>query len=175
MKMKFGAVISSILVVVCMATLAAAPKQQPTPVERDPLFFVHTAADVANNVRHESLDGYFAVFVNARNWAAGLKDGDLGLFLKGQEPKPDRGAVCFFSGDKNAVVCVYFDGDTAYGAVAVRAGASGKIQADDVSKAYRNLSKDMLKKSDARLRFEKGDVATDDGIMLPAYQVTAVP
>jgi hypothetical protein len=40
-----------------------------------------------------------------------------------------------FTARKDAAVCTYFDGDVPYGVAAVRAEASGKIEARDISTA----------------------------------------
>jgi hypothetical protein len=142
-----------------------------TPEKKVPLVFVKIAADVARNVQPQSLIGYLAIYIDSKAWDSGLKDSDLGPFLKVKEAKPDRSAVCFFSDTKDAATCVYFDGDTAFGVTAVKAGASGKIEAADVANAYKPVSKDMLKKGEQELRFEPGDANTDDGYPLPAFQV----
>jgi hypothetical protein len=160
-------------------TLAAAQNQpaakpgaeKPTPEKKDPLFFVKIAAAVAGNVQQASLNGFLGLYVDSQNWASGLKDSDLGPFLKAQEAKPGRSAACLFSNNKDVAVCVYFDSDTPFGVAAVKAGASGKIEASDVSAAYQAISKEMLKKGEQELRFEPGDAATDDGVSLPAFQL----
>jgi hypothetical protein len=141
----------------------------------DSLAFVQTAADVANNLRHESLNNYLGIYIDAKNWPAGLKDGDLAPFLKSQPAKPDRSAACLFSAAKDTAVCVYFDGEKAYGAVAVHANASGKIEDKEVDAGYKIVTKELLEKSPAKLHFEQSDVATDEGVPLPAYQVTVMP
>jgi hypothetical protein len=174
--MKFRCSIPIFLAGACLATLAIA-QNPPTP-EKDkkaPLVFVETAADVANNLHHGSLANYLGIYIDATNWAAGLKDSDLGPFLKAQEAKPNRSAACLFSGAKDAAVCVYFDGDKAYGATAVHAGANGKIEDKDVVAAYKTVTKEMLEKGGAKLRFDESPVNTDDGVALPGYQITVVP
>ncbi len=156
-----------------MASLAAAqdPLSQAAQ-KKEPLTFVKIAADVARNVQPQSLNGYLALYIDSQAWASGLKDSDLGPFLKVKEAKPDRSAACLFSSAKDVAICVYFDGDTAFGVAAVKAGASGKIEPSDVPAAYKPVTKDMLKKGEQELRFEPGEAATDDGQPLPAFQVS---
>jgi hypothetical protein len=157
-----------------LAVLAGAGTSQNTE-SKDPLYLATIAADVAGNVQSKSLNGFLAIYVDPKNWAAGLKDSDLGPFLKVKEAKAGRSATCLFSDAKDAVICVYFDGDTAFGVAAVTAGASGKIEDKDIAAAYKTVSKEMLKKSDAVLTFTPGDVSTDDGTPLPGFQIASTP
>lgn len=174
--MKFRSSVSFFLAGACLAALAIAQNPPaPDKDKKDPLVFVETAAAVANNLHHGSLANYLGIYIDATNWASGLKDGDLGPFLKAQEAKPNRSAACLFSSAKDAAVCVYFDGDKAYGAAAVHAGANGKIEDKDIAAAYKTVTKEMLEKGGAKLRFEEGDVNTDDGVPLPSYVITVVP
>lgn len=172
MKSKVLATIVFSLAVVAGLTA----QDRPGNPESDPLFFVKTAANVANNVQHETVEGSIGLYISDQNWAAGLKDGDLGPFLKVKEGKPGRSAACLFAQDKGSAVCVYFDGNTPFGVAAVKAGASGKIDPGDVSGAYKTVSKDALKKASDELTFTHTDVGTDDGQPLPAFIVgTAKP
>ena len=174
--MKFRTTIALILAGACLAALAVAQNAPAADKDKkDPLVFVQTAADVAGNLGHESLNNYLGIFIDPKNWAAGLKDGDLGPFLKAQEAKPDRSAACLFSSSKDAAICVYFNGDKAYGVSAVHAGNSGKIEDKDVTAAYKAVTKDLLEKTSAKLRFDESGVNTDDGVALPGYQITVIP
>jgi hypothetical protein len=178
--MKFRTTISLLLAGAFLAGLATA--QNPPAADKskdsakmDSLAFVQTAADVAGNLHHGSLDNYLGIYIDAKTWPDGLKDGDLGPFLKGQEAKPDRSAACLFSSAKDAAVCVYFDGEKAYGAASVHAGSSGKIEDKDVASAYKIVTKELLEKASAKLRFEATEVNADDGAALPAFQITVMP
>lgn len=157
-----------------LMTLAAAAQNKPsqTAEKKDPLYFVKIAADVAGNVQPQSLNGFLAVYIDPPTWASGLKDGDLGKFLKLQEGKPGRSAACLFSDAKDVGVCVFFDGDTAFGVAAAKAAAGNALQDKDVASAFKTVSKEMLKKGDKELHFEPGEAATDDGAPLPAFAVT---
>ena len=154
-----------------MATAALA-QNQPQQKKEEPLSFVKIAADVALNVQPDTVNGSLGIYISEQNWASGLKDGDLGPFLKVKEAKADRSAVCFFPEQKDAVVCVYFDGNTPFGVTAVKAGSSGKIEAGDVAPTYKPVSKDMLKKRSEELSFTAGGVTADDGQDLPAFAVS---
>jgi len=181
--MKFRTVISLVFVGACLAALATA-QNAPAPdksdkskdiAKMDPLAFVQTAADVAGNLRHGSLANYLGVYVDAKSWPDGVSDGDLGPFLKTQEAKPGRSAACLFSSAKDAAVCVYFDGDKAYGATSVHAGSSGRIEDKDIAAAYKAVTKELLEKSGPKLRFEATEVNADNGAALPAFQITVMP
>ena len=147
--------------------------EKPAPEKKDPLFFVKIAGDVAGNVQSQSLNGYLAIYIDEKDWSEGLKDSDLGPFLKAKEAKPGRSAACFFSSGKDAATCVYFDGDSPFGVAAVKAGASGQIQPADITTAYKAVTKEMLKKGSADLDFSPTDLSTDDGTPLSAFGVTS--
>jgi hypothetical protein len=151
--------------------MAALAQNQPQQKKEEPLSFVKIAADVASNVQHDTVNGSLGIYISSQNWDAGLKDGDLGPFLKVKEAKADRSAVCFFTNQKDAAVCVYFDGNTPFGVTAVKAGSSGKIEAADVAPTYKAVTKEMLKKGTEELSFSEGEISTDDGQSLPAFLV----
>src|SRR5258708_28760442 len=112
------------------------------------------------------------MYLEPEKWEAGLKDSDLGPFLKLKEQKPGRSAVCFFPQSKNAAIVVYFDGGTAFGMTAVKAGASGKIEASDISAGYKAVTKKMLKTTGQELHFNQVQINLDDGTPLIAYVTT---
>lgn len=162
------------LIVIAGAWAAASGLQKPADQEKkDPLEFVKVAADVAGNVQPETVKGTLAVYVSEENWAAGLKDGDLGPFLKVKSAKSGRSAVLFFNEKKDAAVCVFFDGDTPFAVAPVKAGSTGVIKDSDVAAALKPIAKEMLKKGSEELTFTRGDVTTDAGDPLPAYAVAA--
>lgn len=153
-------------------SLPAVAQSQSTPEKPDPLFFVKIAADIAGNVQHDSLDGYMGIYLSEQNWPDGIKDSDLGPFLalKDVAAKPGRSAAFFFSSNKDAGICVYFDGKSPFGVVAVK-GSGGSIQASDISSAYKAVSKEMLKKGDQEWHFNESEINADDGAALPAFQI----
>src|SRR5450432_3975443 len=149
----------------------AVAQNQASPGKSDPLSLIQIAVNVATNA-HQDLDGHLAIYVDPEKWTAGLKDGDLGPFLKLKEQKPGRSAVCIVSSSKDSAIAVYFDGDTAFGMTAVKAGASGKIDASDISAGYKAITKEMLADAGQKFHFEPIDLNTDDGEPLPAYVIT---
>lgn len=167
---------SKMLAFILLAVVSAAAqgaKSQTNQGKQDPLFFVKSAAAIAGVVQHEIVDGSLGIYIAEENWKAGLNDGDLGPFLKVKEGKAGRSAACLFSQDKNSAVCVYFDGSSPFGVTAAKAGAGGKIEAADVSAAFKPVSKEMLGKGAEELTFTPGPVATDDGQELPAFAIAA--
>jgi hypothetical protein len=156
--------VGSVILAVALVAAGAAQNQpnQGKSEKKGPLFFAKIAADIAVNVQHKSINGFLAIYVDEQDWAAGLKDGDLGPFLKVKEAKPGRSAVFIFSQEKDAAVCVYFDGDSAF-AVSV---LGGKIEPVAVTK-------EMLKKGAEELKFSESSINTDDGQPLPAFLVAA--
>lgn len=172
--MKFRTAISLMLTGVLGSALALA-QIQLTPEKGDALAFVKAAVDVAGNVQQQSLENFFAIYVDEQHWASAAKDGDLGPFfkLKQASPKPGRSGVCFFSEAKDTATCVYFDDKTAFGVVSVKAANGSAIPADSVAAAYKPVTKDMLEKSDKQWQYTilEGFTA-DDGVALTAYHVT---
>jgi hypothetical protein len=146
-------------------------QNKPDAEKKDPRFFVKIAANVASNAQPQDLTGFLAIYVDSQSWASGLKDGDLGPFLKLKEGKPDRRAVFFFPPSKETGICVFFDGDSPFGVTAAKAGSGGKIEAADISTAYKAVSKEMLKESGQQFQFNEGQIATDDGQPLAAFEV----
>jgi hypothetical protein len=179
MKSRMTPPILAVLFTVTLAVAQNKPApatpgaEKPGAEKKDPLFFVQIAADVAGNVQTSSLNGFIVVYVDSQNWGSGLKDGDLGPFMKAKEEKPGRSAACLFSGAKDVAICVYFDGDKPFGVAAVKADTTGKIDAGAVSAAYKNISPEMLKKSDRPWSFEQGNVNADDGQELPAFTISS--
>ena len=174
MKLKVLAFVVLAGALVAAASVQNEPKQEKDKSTKsdknDPLSFIKVAADVAGNVQHETVNNSLGLYIDQGNWGSGLQDNDLGPFLKLKEAKPGRSAACLFSQAKDSAVCVYFDGQSPFGVVAVKAGASGSIEAGAVSAAYKAVSKEMLKHT-AELNFTPTNLATDDGQPLPAFVV----
>ena len=152
--------------------LSATAVPQTSEAETAPQFFVEIAADIAGNVQPADFTKYVGIYVGEKIWADAAKDSDLGPFLKSQTAKPGRSAALLFSADKNAAVCVFFDGRAPYGVIAVR--GEGGIKPADIAAGYKTVSKDMLKKSGPKLRFTpQSGINTDDGVELTAFVISA--
>jgi hypothetical protein len=169
MKFKMTALLA---LVTCLVSEFAIAQNQASTEKSDPLVLVQIAANLAGNSQHQNLDGYIAIYVDAEKWEAGLKDGDLGPFLKVKDKKAGRSAVFFFSQSKDTAIVVYFDGGTAFGMTAVKASASGKIEASDISAGYEAVTEEMLKANGQKFHFEAAPINTDDGESLTAYVIT---
>lgn len=169
--MKFKMFTPLIAAALLLSGLAAA-QNKPDAEKKDPLSLVKTATNVVSNLQHQDLNEFLAIYVDQESWAAALKDNDLGPFLKLKETKPGRSAVLFFSPDKNIAMSVFFDGDSAFGMTAAKA-KNGKIEASDISSAYKPVSKDMLKETGQEFQFTKGDISTDDGQPLTGFQISS--
>lgn len=170
MKYRTPASLVLILAATFIPSLALA-QNQPAADAADPLSFVKTATDIAGNVQHDSLVGRLAIYISEKNWAEGLKDGDLGPFLKIKDAKAGRSAACIFTNEKDAAICVYFDGKDPFGVVAAKTSAGAAFKPEDISVAYKPVSKDMLKKGDQQFDFNNIELNTDDGTALPAFQI----
>jgi len=173
---------SKMLFFILLAAFSAAAQGAPNQTKQDkqdkqekkaPLFFVKRAVEITSVVQREIVNGSLGIYIADENWAAGLRDSDLGPFLTVKEGKADRSAACLFTQDKDAAVCVYFDGNSPFGVVAAKAGASGRIEAADVSAAFKPVSKDMLGKDADELTFTPNPASTDDGQELPAFAIAA--
>lgn len=172
MKLK---VIAPFLAAAFLAGLAAAQSKtgadKKDAVPKDPLPLVKLASNVASNIQDRNLNSFLGLYIDSQSWASGLKDSDLGPFLKLKEPQADRSAVLFFSPEKDTAVIVFFDGGSVTGVASAKA-KSGKIEAGDMS-AVKPVTKEMLKDSRQDLQFNKIDLTTDDGDALTGFQVTS--
>ncbi|MGZ4854952.1 MAG: hypothetical protein ACXV7C_00870 [Candidatus Angelobacter sp.] len=169
--MKFR-MIAPLLAAALLVSGIATAQSKPEAEKKDPLPLVRIASNVARNIQDRNLNGFLVIYIDSQSWASGLKDGDLGPFLKLKEAKSGRSAVLFFSPEKDIAIGVFFDGDSAFGAASVKA-KNGKIDANDISAAYKPISKEMLKDAGQDLQFDKGDVSTDDGQPVTAFQISA--
>jgi len=172
MGMKLRLVIPLIVGTLLISGLGLA-QSKPDAVKKDARYFAKIAANVASNVQHRELDGFLAIYVDSQGWASGLKDGDLGPFLKLKEEKPGRCAILFFSPTKDAAISVFFDGDSPFGVTAATSGSSGQFDPGDIASAYKTVSKEMLKETGQEFQFKEVNVATDEGHPLVAFQVSS--
>jgi tetratricopeptide (TPR) repeat protein len=139
---------------------------------KDARYLVKIAAHIASNVQLRDLNGFVAVYVASQSRTSGLKDDDLALFLKLKEKKTGRCVVLFVAPTKDAAISVFFDGDSPFGVTAAKAASSGKLEAGDISAAYKPVSNDMLKETGQEFQFNESQVATDEGSPLVAFEVS---
>ncbi len=160
--------------ILLLASLAVA-QDQSSKKEDVGLRYAQMAVNVASTVQHQDLAGYFAIFVDDKQWTSLLKDKDIGPFLKLKDQKADRRAVIIASilDEKAPRVAVYFDGATATDMAGYTPGPEAKISADSL----KPVPKDAAKASDAAKGWKLAPVegiASDDGEALPAYQISKV-
>jgi|SRR5215471_2381363 len=152
----------------------AQSQSQATAAKSDPLSLVETAVNIAANTQQLNFEQYLAIYVGPENWDAAAKDGDLGPFLKLKEKKPSQSAIVFLPRNANTpapIVCVYFDGDKAFGVTAAKAKDGGNIAASDIADAYKPVTKAMTENKGREFQFVAGEVRTDDDAPLPAYAI----
>jgi len=144
MKLRMATLV---LIALFVSSLTQA-QNQASPAKSDPQSLIQIAVTVTSNAQHQSADGYVAIYIEPEKWPAGLKDSDLGPFLKLKEAKPGRSAVCLFSPSKDVAISVYFDDGAAFGITSAKANASGKIEASDITAGYK--AADYFKKYPGR-------------------------
>ena len=160
----------AIFALIALATLAQGqtPSGKPdkTNDEKTQLWFAQTAAVIAINTQHLDLNGYAVAYIDHTMWAPLLKDKDAGPFLKLKDAKPGRKLVMLISNPDKAVVGVFFDDATPTGMVVLKPGE--KLAADSL----KEIPKDALKETGQTLRFENGELASDDGDPIPAFSIS---
>lgn len=141
--------------------------------EAEALPFLRVTAVIADHLRHRSLNNYLGLYVSAQNWQAARTDRRVGPFLqvKYAKPKAGRSVACLFSSDWDIALCAYFDGDAPFGVATIKIGVSGHIDPYRVASSYEGVSTKLLKKSDQNLEFLPIEASTDDGRMLPAFEL----
>ena len=169
-------ILSGIIVAVLISGFAGAQSTNAEKKDNDnkvSLSLINTAANVFANTQQASLNDFFAAFVDSKTWDSALKDSDLGPFLKLKEKKQARSVVFFIAPKGTLIAAVFFDGNSAFGVTWTNIG-DGKIESNALSAKYQPVSNEMLKDSGQRLQFTQGDISTDDGDSIPAYQITSI-
>ncbi|HET6842094.1 MAG TPA: hypothetical protein VFK06_10460 [Candidatus Angelobacter sp.] len=168
--MKFKFLTLLVLAALSLSGLAQA-QSQTHPESNSPLSLVKTAGTVAVNTQHADLEHFLAIYVDPSNWKSGLGDKDLGPFLKLKEGKPGRSAVLFFTQNMDYAICVYFDGEAAFGVTAAKAGSGGTIEASSISAGYKAVSKEMLQPAGKNYDFSEMEINMDNGDPISAWQI----
>ncbi|MGD0738676.1 MAG: hypothetical protein ABR957_03705 [Terracidiphilus sp.] len=139
--------------------------------DKDALKFVRIAADVASNVQTRSIDGYFAIYISPQNWTSASADGDLGPFIQAQEAGAARSMACLFSAIKNNAVCVYFEGERAYGLTALRSDPNQPFTSAAVAASYKPITRELLKKAPGKIAFSPVNIKLDNGQAVDGFLV----
>lgn len=132
---------------------------------------VATALDIAANLRDQSLDGYVAIYIDDQTWPTALKDGDLGPFVKLNPAKPNRRAIILTSSKTKPTICVFFDGNTAFGVAATGGMGGGEAATAEIAAGYKPVTSDLLTKRIHNPMLIPGEVSADDGTRLTTYQI----
>lgn len=123
--------------------------------------------------RAESLNGYLLVVCKASDWKALEKDADLGPFLKYKKGAGNLDLIVAMPEDaKNgSTYGVYFQGNKPIGFAEIKTGQGEKISQDSLAKAYVSLTEDSDQGAAGQIRFEAGQVYSDDDKPIPTLKV----
>ncbi len=161
---------TSCLAIALLLTSLAVGQSSKEPLG---LHYAQMAVNVVSTVQHKDMAGYFAIFVDDKQWTSLLKDKDIGPFLKLKEQKADRRAILIVSllDEKAPRVAVYFDGAAATEMAGYTPSPEAKISADLLKPVPKDAAKDNDAAKNWKLAPIEG-VASDDGEALPAFQIS---
>jgi hypothetical protein len=132
-----------------------------------------TATNIAANTLHKNMSGYWAIYIDEKNWARLSHDSDFGPVLKLKKAKAGRSMMLVMpAGDNWAQrVAVYFEGMDAEDMVVV----SPDSETGPQPSAVKPVPKEALREIDAEqgLLFTRGEVNSDDDVLVVAYQITS--
>jgi hypothetical protein len=160
-----------VAIVLLIAVAGLAQNQTPGSskaninAEQTPLWFAKTAAVIAINTQHLDLNGYAAAYIDQTLWGPLLKDKDAGPFLKLKEAKPGRKLVMLISNPDQVTVGMFFDEAKPTSVAVLKPGENAPVE------VLKELPKDVLKDPGQTLTFENGDLASDDGQAVPAFNI----
>ena len=161
------------LIVAFLLTAALLAQGQTSKEDSVILNLARTAANVAANTLHRNISGYMAVYVDEKSWEKLSKDSDLGPVLKLKEAKAGRSMMLVMSSSDNTAprVAVYFEGMDARELVIVSPQPETTVE----PLAVKPVPKEALREVDAEqgLLFARGEVNSDDGDPVVAYQITS--
>jgi len=131
------------------------------------------AVIVIKRKRTESLNGYLLIVCKAPGWKALEKDSDLGPFLKYKKPASNLDAIVAMPSDpkEGSTYGIYFQDNRPIGFVEIKTGQGEKITQDNVAKAYVLVTEDSEQGTATQIRFEIGQVYSDDNQPIPTLTV----
>jgi hypothetical protein len=122
-------------------------------------------------VQSESIDGYFAIYISPQNWISASADGDLGPFAAAQEASPSHSMACLFTPIKNNAVCVYFEGERAYGLTALRSDPNHPFTSAAAAASYKPITRELLKKAPGKIAFSPVNIKLDNGQSVDGFLI----
>ncbi len=131
--------------------------------EYSAISYMRIAAQVARNLDRPTLDDYYGWTISAGSWHESLNDALFGPFLAAQEESPTHTMSCIIKQfTNNDVVCVYFNGQSAYGYAALKGDVGHHFTVEEVKGAYKPMSADLLEKHEGTAA-TGGDKKSGDG------------
>ncbi|MBN2319478.1 MAG: hypothetical protein JXR49_10395 [Acidobacteria bacterium] len=154
----------------------AIASEEPADNELKEAFpLINISTGIVSHIKEGSLAGYFAIFIHSDNWDSLLNDGDIGPFLKIKFDQSDRKALVLMPPNLNegSIYCVYFNGYVPIGFVEFTVDGYRKVEVDEIQRAYKKVTKEMLKECKEELYFINGNLETDDGKPLSAFKIAS--
>lgn len=131
------------------------------------------AVIVIKKKRTESLNGYLLVVCRAPMWKALEKDSDLGPFIKHKKAASDLDLIVATPANPKdgSTYGIYFQDEKPIGFVEIKTGQGEKLTPANVAKAYVPVTDDPNPNPDGPVRFEIGEVYSDDDQPIPTLTV----
>jgi hypothetical protein len=131
------------------------------------------AVVVIKRKRTESLNGYLLIVCKAPRWKALEKDSDLGPFLKYKKPASNLEAIVAMPSNPKdgSTYGIYFQDNKPIGFVEIKTSQGEKVTGENVAKAYAPVTEDAAPATAGEIRFEVGQVFSDDDQPIPTLTV----
>ena len=123
--------------------------------------------------RTESLNGYLLVVCKASNWKTLEKDSDLGPFLRYKKAAGNLDAIVAMPSNPKdgSTYGIYFQDNRPIGFVEIKTGQGEKISVENLAKAHASVTEDSDPGPATKIRFETGQVYSDDNEPIPTLTV----
>jgi uncharacterized protein involved in high-affinity Fe2+ transport len=131
------------------------------------------AVIVIKRKRTESLNGYLLVVCKAPSWKALEKDSDLGPFLKYKKAARNLDAIVAMPSNPKdgSTYGIYFQDNRPIGFVEIKTGQGEQLTQDNLAKAYVSVMEASDHGTAGQIRFEIGQVYSDDNQPIPTLTV----
>lgn len=129
------------------------------------------AVAVIKKKRTESLNGYLLIVCKAPRWKSLQKDSDLGPFLKYKKAASNLDAIVATPSNAKdgSTYAIYFQDNKPIGFVEIKTGKGEKVTEENIAKAYSSVTEGPG--STSQIRFETGEVYSDDNQPIPTLTV----